>query len=287
MIWLLIALGVYVLILLGIAWISLHPYHIPIFLSPGGLGCPQESVEFQTDDGITLRGWWVEVPNARAVAVVSHGYMMNRSELSPLAPLLASKGISSLYYDFRAHGRSGGKKSFLGFRERMDVAAAARYARSRVPGAKVILIGSSMGAAASALAQGDDPTLADGLVLDSCYSKLSNAVIGWWRFLGGEFLAFLLWPTAIISLPLAGFNPFKVDISHALSQAGPVPILFFHGDVDTLALPSEAVRNQAACQGPTAMVWLKGCGHSEGRWIHPGLYNGELLAFLERVLDEK
>lgn len=287
MIWLLIALGVYVLLVLGIAWLSLHPYRIPIFLSPGGLGCPQESVEFESTDGVVLRGWWVDVPNAKAVAIASHGYLMNRSELCPLAPLLAAQGVASLYYDFRAHGKSGGKKSFLGFRERHDVAAAVRYARSRAQGAKIILIGSSMGAAASALAQGDDPTLADGLVLDSAYCKLSNAVIGWWRFIGGEFLAFVLWPTAIISLPLAGFNPFKIDVSQALAQAGPVPVLFFHGEVDTLALPSEAVRNQQACQGPTSLVWLKGCGHSEGRWIHPVLYNGELSAFVEQIVRDE
>ena len=281
MVWLLVCLALYLLILLAIAWFSLHPFRIPIFLSPGGLGFPQEDVQFNSSDGTLLRGWWVEVQNPKAVAIISHGYMMNRSELSPLVTLLASRGIACLFYDFRAHGRSGGKKSFLGYREHLDVAAAAAFAKTRGPGAKVILLGSSMGAASSALAQGADPSLADALILDCSYARLSSAIIGWWRFVGGQPLAFILWPTTLVSIPLAGFNPFAVDVSKALSQAGEVPVLFLHGQRDTLALPSEALKNQAACKGPTKMVWFADCGHAEGRWVHPELYNAELVAFLE------
>ena len=141
-----------------------------------------------------------------------------------------------------------------------------------------------MGAASSALAQGADPGLADALILDCSYARLSSAIIGWWRFVGGSPLALFLWPTTLVSIPLAGFNPFAVDVSKALSQAGEIPVLFFHGDNDTLALPSEALRNRAACKGPTKMVWLKDCGHAEGRWVHPEIYNAELVAFLEAYL---
>jgi len=301
MIWLIVGLAIYILILFLLAWISLHPYRIPIFLSPGGLGCPQEDVEFQTSDGITLRGWWVDAsPNTSTlsslgapsrddsaltapsgvVAIISHGYMMNRSELSPLAMLLASKGISSLYYDFRAHGRSGGKKSFLGYRERLDVAAAVALARQKMPGCKIVLMGSSMGAAASAMAAGDDPTI-NALVLDCAYSRLPSAVLGWWRFLGGPVLAAILSPTPLLCAPIAGFNPYRIDVAESLKKAGNMPVLFFHGEQDNLALPSEARRNQAACQGPTKIVWFPGCGHAEGRWVYPTIYNEELSAFLD------
>ena len=286
MVWLLVIVAIYLLILFLIAWVSLHPYRIPIFLSPGGLGCSQEDIEFQTSDGVTLKGWLSATPTApKAVAIVSHGYMMNRSELSPLAPLLASKGIASIYYDFRAHGQSGGRKSFLGYRERLDVAAAATFARSRYPDCNIILIGSSMGAAASALAAGENPTLVHAMVLDCSYSRLPSAVLGWWRFLGGPILAAILSPTTLICIPMAGFNPYRVDVAEALSRAGDVPVLFFHGDRDTLALPSEGERNQKACKGQTKLVWMPGCGHAEGRWIHPELYNAELSEFLDGILS--
>ena len=279
MIWLLVFAGVYLLVMLAAAWISLHPIRTPALMSPGMMGAPQESVEFDSD-GAKLSAWWLEAEGAKTVVLLCHGYMMNRSELAPVAWQLWTRGYSCLMPDFRAHGRSGGRKCSLGNDEAKDVAAAVAYIRQRRPSCKVVLLGSSMGAAASAIALGSDPALADALVLDSAYSRLSSAIVGWWRFLGGPVLALILSPTVVIAAPLAGFNPYKVDISRCLTSAGPIPVLVFHGDRDNLALPSEARRNFDACTGPKTMVWFEGCRHCEGRWEEPEKYVNALAAFL-------
>jgi len=281
MVWFLVALIAYLLILLAVVWFSLHPVRIPIFLSPGSLGAPQEEVEFDCES-LKLRGWWVEAENAKAVMIFPHGYLMNRAELTPAAFLLWQRGVSCLLFDFRAHGRSQGKKSFLGYREAADVRAAVAYARQRAPGAKIGLMGSSMGSAASAIACGDDPNLADVLVLDSCYGRMSGAVLGWWRFLGGKYLMYFMAPSSVLAIPMAGFNPFQIDVSRALAAAGPLPVLHLHGERDDLALPEEARRNHAACEGPSELVFFPGCGHSEGRWVHPEMFQRSLFGFLER-----
>lgn len=283
MIWLLLVLGIYLLILFAVSWFSLHPVRTPIYLSPGALGLPQDDVEFSSSDGIRLRGWWIGVPDAHTVLVMSHGYLMNRCELAPLAMYMANFGCSSLLYDFRAHGKSGGRKSGLGWTERLDVAAAVAYARSRAPGSRVILVGSSMGSAASAFALSEDPSLADGLVLDSSYSRLYQAISGWWRFLGGRGLSFFLSPSVVVAAPLAGFNPFRPDVAAALAQVK-VPVLVLHGDCDTLATVAEANRNLAASAN-AEVVWFERCGHSEGRWLQPEKYNAALVEFV-RVFSE-
>lgn len=280
MFWILGVLGLYLLILLAVAWFSLHPIHIPIFLSPGVLGAPMEEAEVGGEQ--RLRGWWVEAEGDGPVAVIAHGYLMNRAEMTPVAYALWKRGASSLLLDLRAHGRSGGKKSTLGLLEREDVAAGVAWVRARRPGAKIILIGSSMGAAASALAMGEDPSLADVLVLDSAYSRLSSAILGWWRFIGGKALMFALAPSALIAIPLAGFSPFGIDVSQALAKLKGVPVLLLHGAQDDLALPSECRRNYDACPGPKALVWFEGCSHSEGRWEQPDRYFAALFGFLER-----
>lgn len=282
MTWLYAILGLYLLAMLAIAWFSLHPPRIPVFISPGAMGAPQEDVSF-VSEGNTLRGWWVEAPGSDRVMILSHGYFMNRSELTPVAVQLWQRGVSCLLIDLRAHGRSQGKKSFLGYREAYDVAAAVAYARSRKPGAKIGLLGSSMGAAASALACGAHPGIADVLVLDSAYGRLASAILGWWRFVGGKWLMYVLSPTAYLAAPFTGFNPFAVDVSKALANAGPVPTLILHGDRDSLALPAEAERNASACTGEKELVWLPGMGHSEGRWEMPDRYHAALFGFLERV----
>jgi pimeloyl-ACP methyl ester carboxylesterase len=276
----LIVLVLYVALMFGIAWFSLHPVRTPVFFSPGMLGAPQENWDIESE-GLRLRAWWIPADGAKTVAVLSHGYLMNRAELAPLAYTLWRRGISCLLLDLRAHGRSQGKQSYLGLREAEDVAAGVRAARAQVPGAKVVLIGSSMGSAAGVFAAAKYPGIADALILDSCYSKLSSAILGWWRLIGGRLLETLLWPTTLFATPIAGFNPFSVDVSVALHQAGEVPVLLIHGDKDDLALPREAERNRAACQGPAEIVWLRDCGHSEGRWERPVEYERAVLAFLE------
>lgn len=280
MIWLLMAIGLYVLLLLAISWISIHPFRIPIFLSPGAMGAPQEDIVFESTDGVRLSGWWVESRDSNSVAILAHGYMMNRSELTPVAVSLWKKGFSCLILDFRGHGKSQTVKCGLGYHERFDIKAAVNFARAKRPDAKIVVIGSSMGSAASALAASEDPHLVDALVLDSCYSRLPEAVTGWWRFVGGNLLCLILRPTVWLAMPMVGFNPYRIDVAKALERVHK-PILILHGDRDTLALPGDADRNHAACKGETRLVWFQGCGHSEGRWIIPDLYEASLTEFLD------
>lgn len=277
----LVVLGLYIALLVAISYFSLHPARVPIFFSPAALGSPQEEVEFESD-GFTLRGWWVPVANPKACAVLVHGYLMNRSELAVVAHKLAAEGIACLLLDLRAHGRSGGKKSGLGAVEHLDVGKAIDFVRQKHPDAPVILYGSSMGAAASVFAAREHPREVVALILDSCYGSLSQAVLGWWRFLGGRALAIALGPSVIVCAPMAGFNPFKVDVAKALKGLD-IPILFLHGEKDNLALPSEAKRNLEAAGAKARIVWFGGCGHSEGRWVHPERYDAAVLSFLRDV----
>src|SRR5688500_4171898 len=95
-------LVLYVLLLLGMAWLSLHPIRTPIFLSALSFDVPQENVEFSNGQGQTLRGWWLERPGAQTVVVLGHGYVMNRAEMTPVAAKLWKDGCSCLLFEFRA-----------------------------------------------------------------------------------------------------------------------------------------------------------------------------------------
>ena len=282
MVWLLVLLAIYLLILGVAVRLSLFPARTPVFISPGSMGFPQEDFETETRDGIRIRGWVVPHSQPKGVAVLIHGYLMNRSELTPLACWLHQRGWASVIVDLRAHGKSSGRKSTLGIQERLDVAAAARYARQRFAGIPVLLVGSSMGSAAATFALSEDPTLADGLVVDSGYSRLPDAVLGWWYFLGGAPLRFVLAPSVLLAAPFVGFNPFKVDVANALPKVTS-PVLFVHGECDTLAAPSQVLRNHAAYAGDTEIIWFPGCGHSEGRWIHPDRYYEAMERFLAMI----
>ncbi len=271
--------GCYLLLVLAIGWFSLHPYRIPEWITPGVLGAPHEKVAFLSDQS-ELRGTWVPAEGSKKVAIFAHGYMMNRSELTPEAFLLWKEGYSALLFDFRAHGKSKGKLSGLGVHEVRDIEAAVAFARSKVPDAKIVVIGSSMGSAAAAMALGMNPVLFDALVLDSCYGRLDSAILGWWRFVGGKLLVSLLAPATPVTWLLSGINPYKVDVSEHLKSVKEAPVLFMHGKSDSLAEPAEAQRNYDALTGPKKIVWFEGLGHSEGRLEEPEKYHDELLRFI-------
>lgn len=269
--------------ILFVARVSLHPPRIPLFCSPGIFGAPQEEVVLAPEPGIELPAWWVLAENPRAIAVLAHGYAMNRSELAPVAFRLWQSGVSCLLFDFRAHGGAKGGFSTIGWRERADVAAAARCARSKHPDLPLVLIGSSMGSAASAFALAEDGSLAEGLVLDSSYSLLANAVPGWWRFLGGRTLQVFLWPVLPIASLMAGIKPRRIDVAEALRRIDK-PVLVLHGDLDDLARRSEADRNLRALPSGSPVVWLGGCGHTEGRWLLPELYSSSIESFIDSIV---
>jgi pimeloyl-ACP methyl ester carboxylesterase len=280
MIWLLLIPAIYFVLLIIIAWKSAFPVRVPIFIAPGQLDAPQERVTFTTRDHLELTGWWISSGQAETVFVFIHGYMMNRSELTATAYMLWRRGADCLLFDLRAHGDSGGKMTGFGWIEREDVRAAVEFARTRNPGAKVVLVGSSMGGAAAAVAVAEDRSLADALILDSTYSRLDWAAMGWWRFIGGKFLMVLCAPTLALSRLMLRFRLRDADVADALSTANK-PTLLLHGDSDRLALPFEAERNHAACNGNATLVWFERCNHSGGRYFRPEEYNAALYGWLE------
>ncbi len=272
----------YLAVLLGAVWVSVHPFRTPLFLAPGSLEAPQEDIEFTNDQGTTLRGWWMHRENPRGVAILAHGYMMNRSEPTTVALHLWKRGYACMLFDFRAHGRSSGERTGFGVHERRDVEAAIAFAGTREPNAPILLWGSSMGCAAIAFAVAEQPERVRGIIFDSAYSQLISAVNGWWYFVGGRVLAGLLLPVPLISRLFVPINPWKVDVAEAVAKIQ-VPMLFVHGDSDTLALPDQARRNVAAAGDRGQIEWFQGCNHSEARWVYPARYEGLLDKFCDQI----
>ncbi len=274
-------LGIYLLALFALAWITLRPFRIPLFLTARALGLPQESVEFQTSDGITLRGWWLVPETPRAVIVLSHGYVMNRAEGVPLAKRMFEEGFAVLLYDLRAHGYSGGKRTSLGWAERYDVAAALNLAEERFPQLPRVAWGSSMGAAATVFALSQKLATAQAAILDSVYSRLSDANDGWWHtFLGPTWKEFAK-PVKIICRMMGAPNPAQIDVARALPMV-PCPLILLYGETDLIVPTASQQRNRAAV--PQAdFALFSGCQHSQPRWVDPDRYDDLVLGFLKRI----
>ncbi|MCE9560017.1 MAG: lysophospholipase [Armatimonadetes bacterium] len=275
-----IFLGVLILLYFGglflVARFSVRPIRTPLFLSPGLMGTAQENIEFEGRDHLLLKGWWLPNPTSKVVVVFAHGYLMNSSEPAAVAANLWQDGYAALLFDFPGHGRSPSANVTFGIREREDVRAAVEYARSRMPEAKIVVWGSSMGAAATSLAAREIPV--DAMILDSVFTDLRTASDGWWEFLGGNYLRMLLSPAKVFSKLIAGVDLDSANITEALKQTS-CPVLMPHGDADVLVPISEAHKNAAARDGIRLDIY-PGCNHSEGRWIFPAEYYMNLGSFL-------
>jgi uncharacterized protein len=279
----LLAGGAFIAVNFLAARFSVYPIRFPIWISPGQLGFPQERVEIATADGHRLRAWYCPGESEWAL-VFGHGYLMNRSEFVPLltaVPLAARP--HAIFFDFRAHGGSSGKKCTFGVEEARDVAAVYDYLRERVPGVRFVYIGSSMGAAAGALAISQDGADTEALWLDAMYGDLEEASTNWWRFVGGGRLARIFSGTIWFAQHLLKMHPREIRMDEPLAKLADRPIVLVHGGEDPLVSEKTAQR-LLQLAGPKARLDVyEKSSHGRARLDEPTRYTAAFRAFLQEI----
>ena len=160
-------------------WVAVRPPRIAIPGSPKDYQLSAEDVTIRADDGVALAGWLVARPGAPAV-ILHHGYPAEKADLLPLASALARR-FTVLLVDLRYFGKSGGRVTTLGFRERADLARAVDFLERRGLG-PVGVFGFSLGGAIALLAAAEDPRIR-AVAAHSPFADL--------RVLGRDLYAFL------------------------------------------------------------------------------------------------
>src|SRR5215216_4430659 len=133
-------------------------------------GIEFRDIELITEDGVTLSAWYTPPQNG-AVILVAHGYGDKRSE--DFHALFASHGYGVVSWDFRAHGRSAGDFSSLGYYETLDAKAALDFALAQPGVEHVGAWGGSMGAVTMIRATAQYPGI-EALVADSPFAALEE-----------------------------------------------------------------------------------------------------------------
>jgi pimeloyl-ACP methyl ester carboxylesterase len=125
-----------------------------------------ERVEYPSE-GVTLVGdrWEADPATAggsRGAVVLLHGGGQTRHSWSKTGQRLSADGWTVIAYDTRGHGDSGWSPDGV---YTLDVLIADLKAVLATLDTKAVLVGASMGGATALAAQGEDPDLADALVL--------------------------------------------------------------------------------------------------------------------------
>ena len=146
--------------------------------TPAAEGATFEQIAFASADGNTLSGWYLPARGEQRVTIIlTHGLFRSRYEMLERGLDLWRAGYAVLLYDLRRHGQSKAEFSSIGFYERRDVEAAFRFVRGREPEHRIVLMGVSMGAAATLLAASeiqDEKLLA--VVAESSFLSFADTV---------------------------------------------------------------------------------------------------------------
>lgn len=132
------------------------------------------SVEFRSESGTTIHGWFIPGKKGAGAIALMHGIRANRLSMLDRARFLSHAGYSVLVFDFQAHGESRGEHITFGYLESRDALAAIECLRMNAGGEKIGVIGVSMGGAAALLAS--PPLNVDAIVLEMVYPTIDQAI---------------------------------------------------------------------------------------------------------------
>ena len=162
LIWVLVACGAVLGVSLWSFWMAVRPPRLAIPGTPAEYRLPAQDLTITTADGVRLAAWLIpdaarRAPRDTAAIVLLHGYPANKADLLPIAGALHAR-FTVLLVDFRSFGKSEGRATTLGFRERSDLRSAVDALAQRGH-ARIGVFGYSLGGAVALLGAAEDPRI--------------------------------------------------------------------------------------------------------------------------------
>jgi len=211
--------------------------------TPRNWGLAFEDVTFETEDDLSLHGWFIPRPGASRVLLFFHGNAGNISHRRESVALFHHLGLDVFIIDYRGYGRSEGRPSEVGL-YRDARAAWGWLTRERgYQASQIVLFGRSLGAALAADLAAE--TVPAGIILESGFSSAAEA-------------ARELFPGLSRLVVLR----YRFDAAGAIAQAR-APVLVLHSPDDEVVPYALGRRLFEAAPEPKGFVAMRG-GHNDG-----------------------
>jgi fermentation-respiration switch protein FrsA (DUF1100 family) len=245
-----------------------------------------EDVDLVTADGVSFGAWFFRQSGSPQVIVISPGHKGRRESLLGIAVALWRKGFNVLVYSYRGMPGSDRTVVTMGVREVQELESAIAFARRRVRGARIGLLGYSMGAVVSLLGAAGDPSV-EALVLDSPFSDLRRVVrenIRRYTLLPGApfVMAVGLWLRLRHGVRISESSPIAV-----LSGLESRPVFFIHGGADGITSVQHSRLLHDAYKGPREIWVVQGAPHTGAYFADRQLYLERVAGFFARNLGLK
>jgi fermentation-respiration switch protein FrsA (DUF1100 family) len=214
-----------------------------IIATPAQLGMPYEDIKLNTDDGISLHGWYVPVAQPRGTVLFLHGNGGNISHRLDSVLMLHRLGYSTLIFDYRGYGNNGGTPTEEGTYRDADAAWRYLVEQRHIPSCGIVLFGESMGAAIAAeLATREKPA---ALVISSGFTSVPDMAQHLYPYLPARWLAVIHYDTR--------------EYLHKVTA----PVLIAHSPQDDIVPFEQGQALYAAANPPKQFLELAG-GHNDG-----------------------
>jgi len=172
---LVVVAGIVVLVI-GTTWLASGGLQDPAnhYVSPSPLDLHASNITYASGAGVLIHGWLAPGKPGQGVLLLLHAIRGDRRDMISRARFLHGRGYAVLMIDFQSHGENRGNRITFGDLESRDVTGAIQYLHHKLPGEKVAVIGTSMGADAFVLAAGRPEVSA--VVLEQMYPTIDRAV---------------------------------------------------------------------------------------------------------------
>ena len=233
---------------LGLFIIQSHLVFYPetereVAATPALAGLQYEDIHLKTVDGIGLHGWYIPAAQPRGTVLFLHGNAGNISHRLDSIEMFHRLGYSTLIFDYRGYGNSGGTPTEQGTYR--DAEAAWRYLTEQrhIPSCRIVLFGESLGGAVAAwLAAREKPA---ALVIASGFTSVPD--------LGQQLYPYL---------PVRWLARIRYDTREYL-RAVTAPVLIAHSPEDDI-IPFEHGRALSAAANPPKQFLELAGGHNDG-----------------------
>lgn len=237
-------------------------------------------------DNLNLHAYIVnQNNNTDKWAIVVHGYAGNGKLMSSKAKYFYEMGYNVLIPDLRGHGKSEGEYIGMGLKDSLDIISWINFIIENNSNSKIVLHGTSMGAATVLMASGENlPSNVKAIISDCAYTSV-------WDQFNYEIETYLNLPTSyiinvtnMITKLKAGYSFKEASAINAVKKST-VPILYIHGDMDKFVPYSMMDELYNATKYQKKKLTIEGAEHGNSHLIAPYIYWLTINDFLEQYTN--
>lgn len=247
--------------------------------------CGKEDIYIRGHDAIKLHGCYIEkYPHSQRVAIIVHGYTGALPWSAQFMDMFTAQRFNILLIDQRRHGRSEGKYTTFGYKEKYDVQMWVDWIITRKGNNCIIgLHGQSLGGGTALEYAAIHRPQVKFIVADCPYSDLTQLI----HYQVAKLNHMPAWPIMVLIDRLlqrkAGFRMKQVSPIRIMRTCS-LPVLFIHGKEDRFVPTWMSEQLHEAKRNNSSLILIEGAGHGTSYHVDKIRYTQSVASFIAQTV---